>query len=179
MSSPLRSIVVAAAVLAAVPAFAGEARDWESYGGTVTVDAKKSKSVAKMTKATPAGSAEVLATGTIGEVCQSKGCWMTVKDGDKDMRVEFKDYGFFVPWDSEGKVVRMQGVVVERTMTEEEREHYAAESKSKKKLPEKSLVFVASAVQIENGTPISEAQQAKIMGKKTDGAKTGHEGHHH
>ena len=55
------------------------------------------------------------------------------------------------------------------------------QSKSKKKLPEKSLVFVASAVQIEGGTPISEAQQAKIQGKKVDGAKAspGHEGHHH
>jgi hypothetical protein len=175
-----RCILAAAAILLAAPAFAGEARDWESYGGPVTLNAKKARPVAKVTKATPAGGPEILATGTIAEVCQAKGCWMTVRDGDKDLRVEFKDYGFFVPWDSEGKTVRLQGVVQPREMTEEERAHYAAESKSGKKPPASTLVFVASGVQIEGGHPISEAQRAKIEGRKVEGTKPdGHDGHHH
>jgi Domain of unknown function (DUF4920) len=181
MSNPLRWIFIVAAICVVVPAFAGEARDWESYGGPVTMNAKKARSVAKVTKVTPADGPEILATGTVAEVCQAKGCWMTVRDGDKDLRVEFKDYGFFVPWDSEGKAVRLQGVVQQRELSEEERAHYAAESKSGKKLPASTLVFVASGVQIEGGNPISEAQRAKIEGKKVDGAKAapGHDGHAH
>jgi len=35
--------------------------------------------------------------GKITEVCQAKGCWMVVVDGDTYARVTFKDYGFFVP----------------------------------------------------------------------------------
>ena len=52
---------------------------------------------------------QVLIEGTIGDVCQAKGCWMTVRDQDQEVRVEFKDYGFFVPYSAGGKPVRLEG----------------------------------------------------------------------
>ncbi len=38
--------------------------------------------------------------GPINGVCKVKGCWMTMDRGDgEDMRITFKDYGFFMPMD--------------------------------------------------------------------------------
>jgi hypothetical protein len=181
MPNLLRRILPVVLVLLAAPALSGDSPEWASYGGPVTMSPKKARSVAKLTRPTAAKAPEILATGTVAEVCQAKGCWMTVRDGDRDLRVEFKDYGFFVPWDSEGKRVRLQGVLQQRALSESEREHYAAESKSGTKLPENVLVFVASGVQIEGGSPVSEPQRAKIEGKQVEQSKPapGHEGHHH
>jgi hypothetical protein len=40
---------------------------------------------------------------TINETCKVKGCWMTVDMGNgEEMRVRFKDYGFFVPTEGVG-----------------------------------------------------------------------------
>ncbi|OYX22514.1 MAG: DUF4920 domain-containing protein [Flavobacteriales bacterium 32-35-8] len=46
-------------------------------------------------------------TAKVTEVCQAKGCWMTLDLGDgKEVMVKFKDYGFFVPKDIVGKEVQ-------------------------------------------------------------------------
>jgi hypothetical protein len=48
--------------------------------------------------------------GTVVEVCQSKGCWMTFDTTtDKNMRITFLDYGFFVPKDIAGQNVVLEG----------------------------------------------------------------------
>lgn len=47
------------------------------------------------------GSQDSLVTkvrGTVQEVCQAKGCWMSISDGSAEAKtvfVKFKDYGFF------------------------------------------------------------------------------------
>ena len=42
--------------------------------------------------------------GVVKEVCQEKGCWMTMTlDNGDEMRVTFKDYKIFVPKDLGGK----------------------------------------------------------------------------
>ncbi len=45
------------------------------------------------------------------KVCEQKGCWMVLKDGNKEVRTLFKDYGFFVPKTIVGKKVRVQGTM--------------------------------------------------------------------
>ena len=56
-------------------------------------------------------SAEVLVSADILEICQKKGCWMDVDLGDnKFMTVRFKDYGFFVPMNAQGRLATMRGV---------------------------------------------------------------------
>ncbi len=63
--------------------------------------------------------------GTVKEVWQSKGCWltMTLPNGD-DMRVTFKDYKFFVPKDISGKTVILDGYAYKDTVTVEDQRHY-------------------------------------------------------
>jgi hypothetical protein len=55
-------------------------------------------------------------SGEIKEVCTKKGCWMTMDlPNGESMRITFKDYGFFVPTDSQGFPIVLEGVA---TLTE-------------------------------------------------------------
>jgi hypothetical protein len=72
----------------------------------------------------------------IEQVCQMKGCWMTVSLGnDTFMRVTFKDYGFFVPKGAGGHEAVMQGVAFKQILSVETLRHYAEdEGKSKEEI---------------------------------------------
>ncbi len=94
--------------------------------------------------------------GTIVEVCQAKGCWMTIDLGNNEtMRVKFKDYGFFVPKDAAGKTAVMQGVAKKETISVEDLRHLAEDAgKSEDEInaiteSKEELTFVAEGVIIE------------------------------
>ena len=72
----------------------------------------------------------------IEQVCQMKGCWMTVNLGnDTDMRITFKDYGFFVPKGAGGHEAVMQGMAFKQILSVETLRHYAEdEGKSKEEI---------------------------------------------
>tara|TARA_R110002049_G_scaffold244892_1_gene418732 strand:+ start:90 stop:593 length:504 start_codon:yes stop_codon:yes gene_type:complete len=66
--------------------------------------------------------------GKIIEVCSKKGCWMTLDvDGENEVMVKFKDYGFFMPLNAEGEVVINGKAFVTETSVEELR-HYAEDA---------------------------------------------------
>ena len=94
--------------------------------------------------------------GEISEVCQSKGCWMTVNTGDgQTMRVTFKDYGFFVAKDAAGKKAVFEGEAKMETVDVATLKHYAEDAgKSEEEVaainePETKLIFVATGVEIK------------------------------
>ncbi|MFD2828737.1 DUF4920 domain-containing protein [Leeuwenhoekiella polynyae] len=94
--------------------------------------------------------------GSVEEVCQAKGCWMTVDVGAADpVMVKFKDYGFFVPKDLIEKKVVVHGEAFISETSVEEQQHYAEDGgKSEAEiaaitLPKKTLGFTASGVKIE------------------------------
>ncbi len=72
---------------------------------------------------------KVIVEGKIGKVCSKKGCWMelTTSDSKAGIRVTFKDYGFFVPTDSQGMKVRAEGEVTIKTHSKADAEHLAGE----------------------------------------------------
>ena len=95
--------------------------------------------------------------GTIMEVCQAKGCWMKVNLSDeKEVFVKFKDYGFFVPTDSQGKEVIMNGLAFIEEMSVEDQRHYAmdkgASEEEAKQItaPKRTLRFEADGVYISS-----------------------------
>lgn len=96
-------------------------------------------------------------SGSIDKVCQAKGCWMTLKDDQgKEMRVTFKDYGFFVPKDAGGKTAIVEGDLKVDTTSIEDLIHYAIdggmsekEAEAKYTSPELTMSFVASGVIIQ------------------------------
>jgi hypothetical protein len=93
--------------------------------------------------------------GEIKDVCQAKGCWLVVTDGERAMRVSFKDYGFFVPKDAAGKKVVLEGTVEKKTISEMHAQHIAQESKEKTdpstiKGPQQIITMVATGVEIRD-----------------------------
>jgi hypothetical protein len=49
--------------------------------------------------------------GKAETVCKNKGCWVTLRDGDATVHVTFEGYSFFIPKDSAGKKVALEGKV--------------------------------------------------------------------
>ncbi|MDX1906673.1 MAG: DUF4920 domain-containing protein [Bacteroidia bacterium] len=97
--------------------------------------------------------------GNVEACCQAKGCWMTMKVGDEDMRVKFKDYAFFVPKNSAGKTAIIEGRAFYDTTSVEELRHYAedagmtAEEAAKKYTePKIAVAFEATGVIIRTST---------------------------
>lgn len=90
------------------------------------------------------------------DVCQKKGCWMKVQLADgSEMRIRFKDYGFFVPKDISGKEVVFDGLAFKEEISVEDLKHYAEdEGKSAEEIaaitePEIKTSFVATGVLIK------------------------------
>ena len=107
-----------------------------------------------LTKLVENDSMDVKVQGTVSEVCQKKGCWMTIvsEDTDQEMRVRFKDYGFFVPKDISGRKVVFEGKAFRDITSVEDLKHYAEDGgKSKEEIdaitePEEAYNFLASGV---------------------------------
>lgn len=102
-------------------------------------------------------SVQLKISGKIDEVCQKKGCWMTIAmDGQDPVRVTFKDYGFFVPKDASGKTAIMEGMAYRDTTTVDQLKHFAQDAgKTEAEIekitqPEYALTFEASGVIIKN-----------------------------
>lgn len=98
----------------------------------------------------------VKVSGTIGECCQAKGCWMSVDRGDgSSMRVTFKDYGFFVPKNCAGKTAVMLGRAYMDTTSVEDLRHFAEDGGASKDSiakivsPKLELAFEAEGVIIK------------------------------
>lgn len=96
---------------------------------------------------------EILLEGRVTKVCRKKGCWMILLDGDKNIRVTFKDYAFFVPKTSASKLARAQGLIVEETLSVKAARHFLKDEGAPKeeiaaiKEPVKTTSFIASGVQ--------------------------------
>ena len=75
-------------------------------------------------------SIEAKVEAKINQTCKMKGCWMTLDVGDgEEMRVRFKDYGFFVPKEgAEGKTAVVEGYAFIDTTSVEHLRHLAEDA---------------------------------------------------
>ncbi len=96
-------------------------------------------------------------TGIATSSCQKKGCWMKMDMGDgKEIRVSFKDYGFFVPKNLNGEQAIVEGVAFVDTIDVPFLKHLAEDAgKSKEEIaaitePEISVNFTANGVIIKS-----------------------------
>ena len=94
--------------------------------------------------------------GKIKEVCTNKGCWFAMElPNGSSMRVTFKDYGFFIPTNSQGFPITIEGVATLSETDVETLRHYAEDQgKSKEEVaaitsPKKEITFEASGVLIK------------------------------
>jgi hypothetical protein len=91
----------------------------------------------------------------INEICQNKGCWMTLDLGnDQSAFVKFKDYGFFVPMNAQKRNAIIEGKAFVEETSVAELKHYAEdEGKSEKEIaeitaPKTEYKFLANGVLI-------------------------------
>jgi hypothetical protein len=95
-------------------------------------------------------------SGKIKEVCTNKGCWFAMElPNGSSMRVTFKDYGFFIPTNSQGFPITIEGVATLSETDVETLRHYAEDQgKSKEEVaaitsPKKEITFEASGALIK------------------------------
>ena len=93
---------------------------------------------------------------TINEVCQQKGCWVTLDLGNgESAKVKFKDYGFFVPKDVSGRTAVVNGWAYREEVSVDELKHHLEDAgKPQDEIdaitePEIRYTFVADGVLIE------------------------------
>ncbi|SNS20314.1 protein of unknown function [Belliella buryatensis] len=103
------------------------------------------------------GEFEGKVVGEIKEVCTKKGCWMTLDlPNGETMRVTFKDYGFFVPLNSQGYPVIIEGVATRSVTDVATLKHYAEDAgKSQEEIdaiiaPKEEYAFEAVGVIIKD-----------------------------
>lgn len=99
----------------------------EHYGAPIT--AKNPLSLqAAIKKLDTTASADVLIESKVDAVCVVKGCWMALTNAKDDVRVTFKDYGFFVPSSVIGKTVLVEGKLEKVVMSLEDTKHYVKDA---------------------------------------------------
>ena len=93
-------------------------------------------------------------SGLVTEVCQARGCWMILVDGDSHARIFFEDYGFFVPTDTSMQRAVLFGTLSEQVLSHEAAEHLAEDAGREALFASgeqiKEYTIIAKGVQIEN-----------------------------
>lgn len=139
-------------------ALAQGASDGKHFGAVITADNAITYD-ALLPKMAETDSLATKVTGTVHEVCQKKGCWMTLvsdQPGQPEMRVTFKDYAFFMPKDLSGKRVVIDGFAFVDVTPVADLRHYAEDAgKSKEEIaaitqPKREVAFEAAGVLILN-----------------------------
>ena len=107
-------------------------------------------------KLKPGDTLNVKFKSKIKNVCQKKGCWMTLElPSGKEAFVKFKDYAFFVPKNAQNEDVIVNGKAFVSIETVEELKHYAKdEGKSQASIdsivaPKTNFSFMADGVLIK------------------------------
>lgn len=105
----------------------------------------------------PGDTLEMKFTSSINSVCKMKGCWMVLElPGEEEVRVTFKDYGFFVPKDSENSAVIVEGKAFLNELSVEDQKHYAEdEGKSEAEITAITSLEITKSF-IANGVLLKE-----------------------
>mgnify|MGYP003523837250 CR=1 FL=1 len=112
---------------------AGEAKPGEWYGEKVS--AEGALNINDVVKKVNGGAEfpEVKVKAKVVEVCEKKGCWITLElENGQTAMVKMKDYGFFLPMAAKGKTVVIDGEVKLKTTSVAELKHYAEDAKKSK-----------------------------------------------
>jgi len=124
----------------------------EQYGAPLTrSNAVTLQGAIKQLDAKPA--ADVVIESKVDKVCVVKGCWMALTNATDNVRVTFKDYGFFVPSSIIGKTVLVEGRLEKVVMSLEDTKHYVKDAggdPSTVTAPRTEYRIVASGVQVKS-----------------------------
>ena len=75
------------------------------------------------------GEQNVVVEGTMGEVCKSMGCWLTLRSSSgQELWVQMKDHKFFVPRNASGRVARVHGNAERGEVSIDQLKHFALDA---------------------------------------------------
>ena len=131
-----------------------EAIAYQSFGEQITdADLMPAESVLERFKALKEGDTIAMKfRSKVNEVCQMKGCWMNLQLGEEQVRVTFKDYGFFMPKDIADRDVIVEGMAFVEMTDVETLKHFAEDAGSPQEEidaitePQLTYAFVSSGV---------------------------------
>lgn len=137
---------------------AGNASVGDVYGTAVSANAENTaistKKLDKKLKKTKKVE-NVAVTGKVTDVCEKKGCWLTVEtDNNEKFFVKMKDYAFFVPTALKGKTIVMEGNAETKIISVDEQKHYAEDAKKSQQeidaitQPQEEIRFVANGIKV-------------------------------
>lgn len=139
---------------------AGNAIKGDFYGATVSdKSVKKAITGKKLEKQLESEMTlkNVAIKGKVVDVCDKKGCWLTVEtNSTQSFMVKMKDYAFFVPLALRGKEVILEGDAELQMTSVEDLKHYAEDAKKSKEEiamitePKKEISFMASGIRVLN-----------------------------
>ena len=113
---------------------------YASFGEKITKESAVSKEVLleKYKTLKKGDTLSIKVSSKINEICQNKGCWMTLDLGNNETAfVKFKDYGFFVPMNAQKRNTIIEGKAFVEETSVAELKHYAEdEGKSEKEIAE-------------------------------------------
>ncbi len=137
---------------------AGNAAVGDTYGAEVSdAVAKKAISPEKLEKKLKKEKKleSVAVKGKVVDVCEKKGCWLTIETEDNDQFfVRMKDYAFFVPTALKGKNVVLEGKAEEKIVSVDEQKHYAEDAKKPQSeidaitKPKEEIRFLANGIKV-------------------------------
>jgi hypothetical protein len=111
-----------------------------SFGEKITEESAISKEILleKYKTLKKGDTLSIKVSSKINEICQNKGCWMTLDLGNEETAfVKFKDYGFFVPMNAQKRNTIIEGKAFIEETSVAELKHYAEdEGKSEKEIAE-------------------------------------------
>lgn len=97
----------------------------------------------------------VAVRGKVTEVCDKKGCWLTVEGpANEKFFVKMKDYAFFVPTALVGKTILLEGDAEVKSVTVNEQKHYAEDAKKSQTeidaitSPQQEIRFTATGIRV-------------------------------
>lgn len=101
----MRRISLLVALFVASSAFA----EVKKFGDPLTPKVKTTALSEIVSK--PELGATVRVQGSIQKVCDARGCWLEIEDGEAKVHVAFADYAFFLPKDSARMQCTLEGKV--------------------------------------------------------------------
>ena len=132
--------------------------NYASFGENISAEnaISKDEMISKFKNLKTGDTIDVKFTSTVNQVCKTKGCWMKIDLGDEqEATVKFKDYGFFVPMNSEERTVVVNGKAYVNVVSVEELQHFAKDAgKSEEEVakitePKFTYSFLADGVLME------------------------------
>lgn len=144
----LRRLLAAALLATAVPAVATD------YGAPIAADITPVPLAEVLADPAAFKDREIVVSGRIAQVCQTKGCWVMLTDGEAAARV-MTQHKYFLPKDASGDAIAV-GTLTERELDAEQAEHMSKDAGPGAKPLEagaREWRLMATSIRIADATP--------------------------